>query len=87
MTYQYRTNGTCSTAIQFDLDDGVVTNIRFTGGCDGNLKALSKVLDGWKAEDIEAKLLGNTCGRKQTSCGDQLARAVGRARAQAAGQA
>ena len=74
--FSYKTKGTCSSRISFDLDGNTVHNISFDGGCDGNLKALSKILDGWNAEDIEAKLLGNTCGYKNTSCADQLARAV-----------
>ena len=63
--------------ITFDLgENNVVTNIAFTGGCNGNLKAISKILDGWKAEDIINKCLGNTCGFKSTSCADQLAKAL-----------
>ena len=62
--------------IEFDLDGDVVRNIRFLGGCDGNLKAISKLVDGMTVDQIESKLRGNTCGRKPTSCADQLARAV-----------
>ena len=62
--------------IDFDLDGDVVRNIRFLGGCDGNLKAISKLVDGMTVDEIEKKLRGNTCGRKPTSCADQLARAV-----------
>lgn len=77
MTYTYKTENTCATQIQFDKDErGVVTNISFTNGCNGNLKAISKLLNGMKAEDIAAKLAGNTCGRRPTSCADQLAKAV-----------
>ena len=76
MEYSYRTKGTCSQAITFDLDGNVVRNISFYGGCDGNLKAISKLVDGWTVEQIEEKLLGNTCGRRPTSCADQLAKAV-----------
>ncbi len=77
MHHTYKTKGTCSTQIEFDKDEnGVVTNIRFSGGCDGNLKAIAKILDGWKADDIAAKVGGNLCGGKGTSCADQLARAV-----------
>lgn len=79
MEYSYRTKGTCSQAITFDLDGNVVRNISFYGGCDGNLKAISKLVDGWTVEQIEEKLLGNTCGGRPTSCADQLARAVRRA--------
>lgn len=77
MEYTYNTFGTCSQKIDFDMDDdGKVTNIRFLGGCNGNLKAISKLVDGWTAEEIADKLLGNTCGPRATSCADQLARAV-----------
>lgn len=77
MTHTYKTSNTCATEIKFDkADDGTITNIQFTGGCNGNLKAISKILDGMKAEDIAAKLTGNTCGRRNTSCADQLAKAV-----------
>jgi len=77
MRYQYETSGTCSEMILFDIDENkVVTNIRFIGGCNGNLKAVSKLVDGWTADRIAAKLLGNECGFKGTSCADQLAKAV-----------
>ena len=74
--FKYRNKGTCSSAVSFNLDGNVVHDIHFDGGCDGNLKALSKVLEGWTVEDIESKLKGNTCGFKTTSCADQLAIAV-----------
>ena len=76
MRYRYLTQGTCSRAIDFDLEDGVVTNLSFTGGCSGNLCAIAKLVDGWTPEQIAEKCLGNTCGDKNTSCADQLARAV-----------
>ncbi len=65
--------------IDFDLDGDVVSNIEFIGGCNGNLKAISKLVDGFTVEQIEDKLLGNTCGMKPTSCADQLAKAVRKA--------
>lgn len=76
MRYDYKTENTCSQIISFDLDDNVVRNIEFHGGCNGNLKAISTLLEGMTVEQIEEKLLGNTCGRRPTSCTDQLARAV-----------
>ncbi len=76
MRYNYKTQYTCSTNISFDLDGNVVSNVQFTGGCNGNLKAISKLVDGMTVEQIESKLLGNTCGRRPTSCADQLAKAV-----------
>ena len=76
MHHDYRTKMTCSQMISFDLEGDVVRNISFLGGCDGNLKAISKLLDGWTVEKIESSLLGNLCGARPTSCADQLARAV-----------
>lgn len=76
MHYEYKTQGTCSRAISFDIDGNVVSNIQFLAGCHGNLKAIAKILDGWTVEEIEAKCKGNTCQDKSTSCADQLARAV-----------
>jgi len=77
MKYIYRTKNTCSTQISFDIDaDCVVTNVKFTGGCKGNLKAIPVLIDGWTAQQIADKLLGNTCGERPTSCADQLAIAV-----------
>lgn len=76
MQYKYRTKDVCSMEIRFELDGNVVKNIEFIGGCNGNLKAISKLVDGMTVEYIEEKLRGNTCGRRPTSCADQLARAV-----------
>ena len=75
-TYAYRPKNVCPVEIRFCLDGNVVTGIRFTGGCNGNLKAISKLVDGMTVEEIESKLRGNTCGHKSTSCADQLAVAV-----------
>ncbi len=79
MTYTYRTKGTCSQQITFDIDNGTVKNIEFFGGCNGNLKAISKLVDGMSATEIIAKLKGNTCGFRSTSCADQLALAIEKA--------
>ena len=80
MKITYQTHGTCSRSISFDkADDGTITNISFEGGCNGNLKAISKLCNGMKADEIIAKLSGNLCGSKSTSCADQLAKAVGQA--------
>lgn len=76
MTYEYKTKGTCSSRITFDLDGDVVTNVKFTGGCNGNLKGISSIVDGMTVEEISKKLDGITCGFKNTSCPDQLAKAV-----------
>ena len=76
MRYNYKTSGVCATNIAFDLDGDKVTNIEFTNGCNGNLKAISKLVDGMTVDEIEEKLKGNLCGTKGTSCADQLAMAV-----------
>lgn len=73
MRYNYRTQGVCSRTISFDLNGDVVTDIQFEGGCPGNLKAISKLVDGWTVHKIEEYLKGNTCGHRPTSCADQLA--------------
>jgi len=75
-TYTYKTQGTCSRGITFDLEDNVVRNVSFYGGCAGNLKAISILVDGMTVEELVEKLKGNTCGGKATSCADQLACAV-----------
>lgn len=74
--FDYLTENTCSKLISFDLDGDKVKNIKFIGGCDGNLKTIPVLLEGWSADEIEAKLGGITCGRRGTSCSDQLAKAV-----------
>ncbi len=79
MEYTYKTDGTCSVKIQFKLQDDKVYDIKFFGGCPGNLKAISKLLEGQTVSYIEDKLLGNQCGIKGTSCADQLAKAVRKA--------
>ena len=82
-TYQYKTTGTCSQMIQFELDDnGVIGEVQFFGGCNGNLKGISRLVKGQKAEDVAKTLKGTTCGPKPTSCPDQLAKALEAAIAQ-----
>ena len=76
MEYTFFPEGVCSMQIDFHIEGNVITNVRFTGGCNGNLKAISKLVDGMTVEQIEEKLLGNTCGRRPTSCADQFAKAV-----------
>lgn len=76
MRFDYPTQMVCAQAISFDINDDVITNISFFGGCNGNLKAISKLVDGWTVDKIESYLLGNTCGNRPTSCADQLAHAV-----------
>ncbi|MBR1418330.1 MAG: TIGR03905 family TSCPD domain-containing protein [Synergistaceae bacterium] len=74
--YSYTPSGVCSRQIVFELDDGKLSNIKFTGGCPGNLAAISKLLDGADAAETVKKLQGNDCGGRGTSCADQLAIAV-----------
>ena len=76
MRYSYKTTGTCSQVIIFNIEGNVITDIEFIGGCNGNLKAVSKLCDGMTVEEIEGKLLGNQCGMRGTSCADQFAKAV-----------
>lgn len=76
MKFEYNTRGVCARKIVFDIENGVVSNVEFFGGCNGNLKAVSKLVDGKTAEEINAVLAGNLCGMKGTSCADQLAKAV-----------
>ncbi|MBO5776593.1 MAG: TIGR03905 family TSCPD domain-containing protein [Clostridia bacterium] len=79
MEYTHKNKGVCSSTIKFEINDNVITNVKFTGGCNGNLKAISKLVDGMTVEEIEQKLKGNTCGFRSTSCADQLAVAVRKA--------
>lgn len=76
MKYSYKPSGVCPSEINFDIEDGIVKNINFTGGCNGNLKALSKAVEGKSAEEIYNLFNGIQCGYKSTSCSDQLAKAV-----------
>ena len=77
MVYQYKTSGTCSSRIEFELDDNNrVHNVHFTNGCNGNLKGISAIVEGMNADELISKLGGITCGFKRTSCPDQLAKAV-----------
>lgn len=76
MTYNYKTRGVCASTITFDLENGIVSNVSFRGGCNGNLKAVSKLVNGMEASKLIDILKGNICGFKGTSCADQLAIAV-----------
>ena len=82
MKYTYRTKGTCSRSITFDIEDGVVRNVQFEGGCNGNLKGISRLLKGMKAEDAIARMEGTTCGPRPTSCPDQIAKNLKKALAE-----
>ena len=76
MQHSYQTKDVCSMQINFDLNGDVVRNVVFIGGCNGNLKAIGKLVEGMTVSQIEGYLKGNTCGNKSTSCVDQLAIAV-----------
>ena len=73
---EYRPKGVCASRITFDLEDGKVKNVSFTGGCNGNAKGVSRLVEGMDAHDVISRLEGTTCGFKNTSCPDQLAQAL-----------
>lgn len=76
MKYSYKCRGTCSSKVEFEIDGNIVSNISFTGGCNGNLKGIASLAEGMDADTVIEKLKGITCGFKSTSCPDQLARAI-----------
>ncbi len=76
MVYTYRTQGVCARTIEIELDEGIVKEVKFGGGCNGNTQGIAKLVEGMKAEDVIAKLEGIRCGFKSTSCPDQLAKAL-----------
>jgi len=75
-TFEFTPRGVCSRHISFDLEDGKLYNVAFEGGCNGNLKAISKLVEGQDAAQVAEILKGNTCGFKNTSCGDQFSKAI-----------
>lgn len=79
MTHSYKTRGTCSRQIDFELDNGIVKNVSFFGGCNGNLKGIGALVEGRPAEEVIELLKGMKCGFKPTSCPDQLAQALEKA--------
>lgn len=76
MTYSYKPHGVCSRGISFDIEDNVVTNIQFSGGCSGNTQGVAALAEGMDADELIERLAGIRCGFKNTSCPDQLAKAV-----------
>lgn len=76
MQYQYRTSGTCSQAIFFEIEDNKLKNVQFMGGCNGNLKGIGALVEGMDVQTVIERLEGTKCGMKQTSCPDQLAKAL-----------
>ena len=80
MQFEYRTKGTCSQRIIFDVEDNILKNVQFIGGCNGNLKGISSLVEGMNIDDVIAKVEGISCGFKSTSCPDQLAKALKKAK-------
>lgn len=76
MTYRYATSGTCSRLIEIDIDDNKISDIRFVGGCHGNLQGISALTKGMNIDEVIDRLRGIRCGNKATSCPDQLALAL-----------
>ena len=76
MQYSYKTSGTCSQQIIFDIEDGKVRNLHFLGGCNGNLQGIGKLVEGMAVEEVISRVEGIKCGMKATSCPDQLAQAL-----------
>ena len=76
MTIQYQTQGTCSRSIDIEVEDGIVKDVKFNGGCHGNTQGVSSLVRGMKVEDVIARLDGIRCKDKPTSCPDQLAKAL-----------
>ena len=76
MQFEYKTKGTCSQHILFDVEDGKVKNVQFIGGCNGNLKGIGALVEGMHIDDVIARVDGIRCGGKETSCPDQLAQGL-----------
>lgn len=76
MSYLYKTRGTCSSQIEVELDGNIVKNVKFTGGCNGNLQAIPRLVEGMTVDEVERRISGIQCGSKGTSCGDQLTKAL-----------
>lgn len=76
MQYEYKTKGTCSQKIFFEIEDGKVKNVQFLGGCMGNLKGIGALVEGMDVNEVISRVEGIRCGMKSTSCPDQLAHAL-----------
>lgn len=76
MQFEYTTKGTCSRQILFEIEDNKVKNVQYIGGCNGNLKGIGALVEGMDVDEVIARLEGTKCGMKDTSCPDQLARAL-----------
>ncbi len=73
----FKTSGVCAREISFDYENDCIYNVNFTGGCNGNLKAIATLIEGKELKEVQNLLKGNTCNARPTSCGDQLALAIG----------
>ncbi len=82
MQYEYKTSGTCSQRIFFEIEEGKLKNVQFLGGCNGNLKGIGSLVEGMNVDEAITRLEGTTCGMKNTSCPDQLAKALKAAKEQ-----
>ena len=82
MQYTYKTKGTCSQEIHFEIEDGKLKNVQFLGGCNGNLKGICRLVKGMKAEDVIDRMEGTLCGFRNTSCPDQIAKNLKKALAE-----
>ena len=76
MQYIYQTKGTCSRQIILEIEDNKIVSVEYIGGCNGNLKGISALVEGMDIDEVIARLEGTTCGMKSTSCPDQLAQAL-----------
>ena len=76
MKHTCKTSGVCARLVSFELEDGIVSDVKFVGGCSGNTQGVARLAEGMKAEELIEKLSGIRCGFKGTSCPDQLAKAV-----------
>lgn len=82
MQFEYKTKGTCSQRILFEIEDNKLKNVQYIGGCNGNLKGISSLVEGMDVDEVIARVEGTTCGMKPTSCPDQLAQALKQAKAE-----
>ena len=80
MQYEYKTKGTCSQRILFEIEENKLHNVQYIGGCNGNLKGIGSLVEGMDVDEVIARLEGTTCGFKSTSCPDQLAQALKQAK-------
>ena len=80
MQFEYKTKGTCSQRILFEIEENKLKNVQYIGGCNGNLKGIGSLVEGMDIDEVISRLEGTTCGMKNTSCPDQLAQALKQAK-------